>query len=93
MLYTASPLRAFESWLRTQLPTGFLDTLGSAKGGDREAFICRRITEIKHGRVAMLATMGYIAPEVVGKFPSNLSVGASLKFADIQNGLAASSNV
>jgi len=38
---------------------------------------------------AMLATMGYITPEVVGKFPGFLSPSAGLKYADIPNGLAA----
>jgi len=33
-----------------------------------ETFELRRASEIKHGRIAMLATMGYITPELVGKF-------------------------
>ena len=45
----------------------------------------------------MLATMGYIPPEVAGKFPRNfpgyLSTSAGLKFADIPNGLAAVSKI
>ena len=41
----------------------------------------------------MLATMGYITPEVVGKFPGFLSPSANLKFADIPNGLGAVSKI
>merc|ERR1712039_1111072 len=41
----------------------------------------------------MLATMGYITPEITGKFPGYLSPSAGLKFADIPNGLAAISKV
>ena len=37
----------------------------------------------------MLATMGYITPEVVGKFPGYLSPSKGLAYADIPNGLAA----
>merc|ERR1712238_299740 len=67
-LYTGSPLRAFESELGVQAPVGFWDPAGLSKDGDSEAFKRRRSTEIKHGRVSMLATMGYITPEVAGKF-------------------------
>merc|ERR1712032_300162 len=52
-----------------------------------------RETEIKHGRVSMLATMGYITPELVGKFPGEISPTLGVKFEDIPNGLAALSKV
>jgi len=53
----------------------------------------RRETEIKHGRINMLATMGYITPELVGKFPGYLSPYYGLKFEDAPNCLAAISKV
>eukprot|EP00434_Breviolum_minutum_P018330 symbB.v1.2.016171.t4/scaffold1226.1/size132380/7 len=37
--------------------------------------------------------MGYITPELTGKFPGFLSPSAGLKFADVPNGLAAISKV
>merc|ERR1711948_74211 len=43
----------------------------------------------KHGRLCMLATMGYITPELTGKFPGTLAPSIGLKFADVPNGLAA----
>merc|ERR1712003_531660 len=92
-LYTGSPLRAFENELGVQAPTGFWDPVGFTKDGDVEKFKRRRVTEIKHGRVAMLATMGYITPEITGKFPGYLSPSEGLKFADIPTGLAAISKV
>ena len=92
-LYTDSPLRAFESDLGVQAPVGFWDPLGFTSNGDVAAYRRRRCVEIKHGRIAMLATMGYITPEVAGKFPGFLSPSAGLKFADIPNGLAAISKV
>merc|ERR1712060_998134 len=92
-LYTASPLRAFESELGVQDPVGFWDPLGFSADGDVSSFKRRRSVELKHGRVSMLATMGYITPEVTGKFPGYLSPSSGLKFADIPNGLAAISKV
>merc|ERR1712087_416572 len=92
-LYTASPLRAFESELGVQAPVGFWDPLGFTKDGDQNNFNRRRLTEIKHGRISMLATMGYITPEVAGKFPGYLSKTSNLQFSDVPNGLAALSKV
>merc|ERR1712115_208883 len=66
--------------------------MGTADG-NVENFARRRQTELKHGRVSMLATMGYITPELTGKFPGYLSPSTGLKFADIPNGLAAISKV
>merc|ERR1712048_122071 len=92
-LYTGSPLRAFESELGVQAPVGFWDPAGFTADGSTENFARRRQTELKHGRVSMLATMGYITPEITGKLPGYLSPSAGLKFADIPNGLAAISKV
>merc|ERR1711972_641556 len=92
-LYTESPLRAFENELGVQAPFGFWDPAGLSKDGDAVAFKRRRSSEIKHGRICMLATMGYITPEVAGKFPGYCSYTSKLQFADIPNGLAAVSKV
>merc|ERR1712203_597071 len=92
-LYTDSPLRAFESELGVQAPVGFWDPLGLSRDGDQENFRRRRVTEIKHGRISMLACMGYITPELVGKFPGYLSPSQNLKFADMPNGLGALSKI
>eukprot|EP00434_Breviolum_minutum_P042849 symbB.v1.2.038157.t2/scaffold5850.1/size23116/1 len=91
--YTASPLRAFENELGVQAPVGFWDPAGLSSDGSVENFKRRRQTELKHGRISMLATMGYITPEITGKFPGYLSPSAGLKFADVPNGLAAISKV
>merc|ERR1711992_499396 len=91
--YTGSPLRAFENELGVKSPFGFWDPLGLASDGNVERFKRRRETEIKHGRVCMLATMGYMTPEITGKFPGYLSPSQGLKFEDIPNGLGALSKV
>ncbi len=91
--YTDSPLRAFESELGVQPPVGFWDPAGFTADGNVEDFNRRRATEIKHGRVAMLATMGYITPELTGKFPGYCVPSTGLKFQDIPNGLGALSKI
>ncbi|CAE7274984.1 FCPF, partial [Symbiodinium pilosum] len=90
--YTASPLRAFESELGVQAPVGFWDPAGFTKDGNAENFARRRQTELKHGRIAMLAAMGYITPEF-SKWPGYLSPTLGIKFEDVPNGLAAISKV
>eukprot|EP00441_Pelagodinium_beii_P045079 CAMPEP_0197619494 /NCGR_PEP_ID=MMETSP1338-20131121/507_1 /TAXON_ID=43686 ORGANISM="Pelagodinium beii, Strain RCC1491" /NCGR_SAMPLE_ID=MMETSP1338 /ASSEMBLY_ACC=CAM_ASM_000754 /LENGTH=243 /DNA_ID=CAMNT_0043188469 /DNA_START=73 /DNA_END=800 /DNA_ORIENTATION=- len=86
-------VKAFESELGVQAPVGFWDPAGLSADGNATTFARRRQTELKHGRIAMLATMGYITPEVLGKWPGYLSPSLQLKFADIPNGLAAISEV
>merc|ERR1712084_54132 len=84
---------AFENELGVQAPVGFWDPIGYTADGDVAAFKRRRQTELKHGRISMLACMGYITPELGLKFPGKLSPSAGLKFADIPNGLKALSAV
>merc|ERR1712050_257356 len=91
-LYTASPLRAFENELGVQEPVGFWDPAGFTSDGDVTSFRRRRTVELKHGRVCMAATIGYIVPEYY-KFPGFLSPSEGVKFADVPNGLAALSKV
>merc|ERR1719444_323950 len=82
------PGGAFENELGVQAPVGFFDPLGFTKDGDVTKFKRRRQVELKHGRVAMLAAMGYITPEYF-RFPGALSTSAGLKFADMPSGLEA----
>jgi len=81
-------LKAFENELGVQAPVGYWDPLGYAADGDAELFRRRREIEIKHGRVSMLACMGYIVPEYF-RWPGFCSPSDKLAFADIPNGLAA----
>ena len=67
-------------------PTGFFDPLKLSKGISPERFDLYRTAELKHGRVAMLAVVGYVVPEFY-RFPGEVAYG--LKFADVPNGLAA----
>ena len=50
-------------------PFGFFDPLGFTKVGDEKGFRKLRVSEIKHGRVAMMASIGLVAQHFL-KFPS-----------------------
>merc|ERR1719262_1030006 len=82
----------FEGSVGDQAPLGLWDPAGFTKDGDVEKFKRRREVELKHGRVSMLATIGYIVPEYY-KFPGYLSPSEGLKFEDVPNGLAALSKL
>ncbi|OLP96212.1 Caroteno-chlorophyll a-c-binding protein [Symbiodinium microadriaticum] len=60
-------------------PVGFFDPLGFTKVGDEKGFRKLRVSEIKHGRVAMMASIGLVAQHFV-KFPffENAPAGFSI---------------
>merc|ERR1712156_1121146 len=99
--YTASPLRAVEapdlsSELGACPPLGFWDPLDLSKFDDpvvaQTQFKRRRVIELQHGRVSMLACIGYIVPEYF-KWPGYPSPSTGLKFSDVPHGLAAITKV
>jgi light-harvesting complex I chlorophyll a/b binding protein 1 len=83
---------AFESELGVQAPVGFWDPLGLAKDGDADNFRRRRAVELKHGRICMLACVGYIVPEYF-RWPGYLSPEKGIKFADVPHGIGAITKV
>jgi hypothetical protein len=82
-LKAASP---YENELGVITPTGFFDPLGLSTDIDRATFDQYRTAELKHGRVAQLCVIGYIAPEIF-RFPYEIAPG--LACADVPNGVAA----
>jgi hypothetical protein len=54
-------------------PVGVFDPLGLATGGSDETLLWYRAAELKHGRVAMLATGGWLINEWGIYFPGNLA--------------------
>merc|ERR1719411_1983592 len=92
--YTDSPLRALDlsSELGACPPLGFWDPLDLSKFSDpvvaTTQFKRRRVIELQHGRVSMLACIGYIVPEYF-KWPGYCSPSMDLKFEDIPNGFGA----
>ena len=82
---SSSALKAtFENEPGVLPPTYYFDPLGLATS--QETFDLYRTVELKHGRVAMLAVVGYVVQEVY-RFPGEIAPG--LKFADVPNGIAA----
>merc|ERR1740123_2985895 len=88
-LYTGSPLRAFENELGVQAPVGYWDPLGLGKDGDADVFRRRRVSEIKHGRIAMIATIGYFVTGLGYRFPGMLSPSMGISFEGCPGGLEA----
>merc|ERR1719454_1921272 len=63
-------------------PVGLLDPLGFLNRGP-EAYRRYQEIEIKHGRFAMLATLGIITTEAGFRFPGYISISQDLTFADV----------
>mmetsp|Transcript_97441 Transcript_97441/g.179056 ORF Transcript_97441/g.179056 Transcript_97441/m.179056 type:complete len:259 (+) Transcript_97441:65-841(+) len=76
-----------------QAPTGFWDPLGFTADGDEEAFLRRRAVEVKHGRVAMLASLGYALGGYDVTFPGNIAPGVSFKSINVDGPFSAWSKV
>ena len=62
---TSTALKAFESELGAQPPLGFFDPLGFAEKADEATLKRYREAEVTHGRVAMLAVIGFLVGEAV----------------------------
>lgn len=60
---------AFEKEIGAQVPLGYWDPLGICADDNKEAFDRLRYVELKHGRVAMLAVVGYLVTYAGVRFP------------------------
>jgi len=85
---SSSALKAFEDELGAQPPIGFFDPLGLVADGDQEKFERLRYVEIKHGRISMLAVVGYLVQEAGYRLGGNIDLSGT-KFSDIPNGFGA----
>ena len=85
---SSSSLKAFEDELGAQPPLGFFDPLGLVADGDQEKFDRLRYTEVKHGRISMLAVVGYLVQEAGIRLPGDIDFHGTA-FADIPNGFGA----
>jgi light-harvesting complex I chlorophyll a/b binding protein 1 len=78
--------------LGVQAPVGYFDPLGfianGPYGSPEENFKHYRGVEVKHGRIAMAATLGMLVQQTT-RFEGFLSPSQNLKFADVPNGLEA----
>ncbi len=78
----------FATALGVQEPLGFWDPLKLLEGKDQDRFDRLRYVEIKHGRIAQLAFLGYITTEYGIRLPGNID-SAGDSFASIPGGFAA----
>jgi len=74
-----------ESELGATAPFGYWDPLGLATKKP-EKFNRWRAVELKHGRIAMMATTGYFVQEFL-RWPGYLSTSSGVKFSDLPNGI------
>merc|ERR550514_466405 len=68
-------------------PLGFFDPLGFTKVGDETGFRKLRASEIKHGRVAMMASVGLLGQHFI-KFPGFEKAPAGFKVMATGEGVA-----
>eukprot|EP00547_Thalassionema_nitzschioides_P018250 CAMPEP_0194249020 /NCGR_PEP_ID=MMETSP0158-20130606/19597_1 /TAXON_ID=33649 /ORGANISM="Thalassionema nitzschioides, Strain L26-B" /LENGTH=203 /DNA_ID=CAMNT_0038985455 /DNA_START=25 /DNA_END=636 /DNA_ORIENTATION=+ len=84
---------SFENELGAQPPLGFFDPLSLvADGTDQERFDRLRYVEIKHGRVSMLAVVGYLVQEAGVRLPGDIDLHGT-SFDSIRNGFAAFNDI
>ena len=85
---SSSALSAFKDELGAQAPLGYWDPLGLCKDGDQATFDRLRYVEIKHGRISMVAVVGYLFEKAGVHFDGDINY-SGLKFADVPAGFAA----
>ena len=66
---SALEAKPFSTEIGAQVPLGFWDPLGLVADGDAANFERLRYVELKHGRVAMLAVVGYLVTYAGVRFP------------------------
>jgi hypothetical protein len=81
-------VNAFDGELGAQAPLGFFDPLGLVADGDQAKFDRLRYVELKHGRISMLAVVGYLVAEAGVRLPGDIDYHGT-SFASIPNGFAA----
>jgi len=84
----STSLKAFENELGAQPPLGFFDPLGLVASGDQAKFDRLRLVEIKHGRISMLAVVGYLVTYAGVRLGGNIDYSGTA-FADIPAGFGA----
>ena len=90
---TSSALQVyFEYEVGAQPPLGFFDPLGIVADGDEEKFDRLRYVEIKHGRISMLAVVGYLVTEAGVRLPGDIDLSGRT-FESIPSGFAALSAI
>lgn len=82
----------FVNEIGAMAPLGFFDPLGLVKDGNQDKFNRLRYVEIKHGRISMLAVVGYLVQESGTQLPGNIDYSGT-SFQSIPNGFDALSSI
>jgi Chlorophyll A-B binding protein len=77
---------------RSNLSLLLLDPLGLVADGDQEKFDRLRYVEIKHGRISMLAVVGYLVSEAGIRLPGDIDFSGK-SFADVGAGFNVFSDI
>jgi len=72
-------LNAFENELGAMTPLGYWDPLQLTADGNQEKFDLLRERELKHGRVSMLAVVGYLTTASGARFPGAEGIPDGMK--------------
>jgi hypothetical protein len=80
---------AFEGELGAQIPLGYFDPLRLLENADQARFDRLRFVEIKHGRISMLAVVGYLFTASDIRWAGFADVQHTIKFADVPGGFGA----
>jgi hypothetical protein len=78
-LYQANCRLTFFCFVGTNIQLGFFDPLGLVADGNEYRFNRLREVEIKHGRISMLAVVGYLVTAAGIRFPGAEGVPDGLK--------------
>jgi hypothetical protein len=77
---------AYETEVGAQRPLGFWDPLQLVTNADQERFDKLRFTEIKHGRISMLAVVGYLIGASDVRWGGYADLAKTIKFEDVPGG-------
>mmetsp|Transcript_57844 Transcript_57844/g.108951 ORF Transcript_57844/g.108951 Transcript_57844/m.108951 type:complete len:219 (-) Transcript_57844:109-765(-) len=80
---------AYDTELGAQVPIGYWDPLNLLESADQATFDRLRFTEIKHGRIAMIAVVGYLVGASNVRWGGYVDLEHTLKFADVPGGFGA----
>jgi hypothetical protein len=73
----------YKNEIGAQVPIGYWDPLALLENADQAKFDRLRFTEIKHGRISMLAVVGYLIGASNVRWAGFADLEHTLKFADV----------
>lgn len=76
---------SFKGEVGAQAPLGYFDPLNISEGWEQAEFDRLREVEIRHGRCAMLAVVGYLTTASGARLPGMESMGSGFKAFDISS--------